>query len=36
LRQTNAAVDGLGEELAALGSRVRDLLDQDRWKTPTP
>jgi hypothetical protein len=35
LKQADLAVDGLGEDLEALSSRLRDLLDQDRWKTPT-
>jgi hypothetical protein len=31
----DVVVDGLGEDLEALSSRLRELLDQDRWKTPT-
>jgi hypothetical protein len=36
LRQADTRVDGLGEDLEPLSSRLRDLLDEDRWKTPTP
>ena len=35
LKQADVVVDGLGEDLEALSSRLRELLDQDRWKTPT-
>jgi hypothetical protein len=41
LKQADAEVDGLGGDLETLIVRLRDLLDQDRWKTlrlnrPTP
>jgi hypothetical protein len=35
LKHSDVELDGLGDDLHALSSRLHDLLRQDRWETPT-